>query len=794
MTLLSKYISDNKIDLNVFNDKTKVDGTNEFIFFKFIIKSAIYISSKIDVKFAIYIVRLYDNNEEYINDIINIKGNNSIVTVKLKGKEYKSANNNELEEIWEGNNKKKFYEYYISYPYNDNFLINISEKKIEKEYREIIGKRQEILVKALKPICSYIDKIKFRLRNFKLKGNDKEKFDQQMYAKLYAKPLMIFAPNNDIDKNIIKVDTAYFPAGLKINAIDELIPYYYFSILGVNLFLAAYVSTDQYKNLSLINNDTNKIYQLYAKAESGGSARLNTSIIEYLITGIPIDDEKNNLVDIKKRVLALLNGFKKVITIKPSDRCINCDNDVIVYHGSLNPIHQDNEFKLLAFLSTTVSWSVAESYAKDKGYIYIIRIKKGFPFLHVNDYKNYQILLPIGTHIVVRPKKYNVEGKKIIICDLLSDLSVKNIDDIGNIFGHTPSFPKLKLFDNFTYFKKVSEYKNVNSIKMTVGSSVFHTGEYKGNKYYIKSITKSSNTQRSDRGNYYIIKRIINELLASMIYNFYGLQTLSYNIVINNTNIKNMDNYCLSSKIIDNIDYKLAFDLTNSKKILQGFLVDCILSNWDVKNNNNIGSLNNEIIRTDVGGALVYRGRGDIKVEFYNSFNKPTEHRTFINQESGTNRYFFSKHFDTLKTAKVNSDLLIYDIIKNLDVVGIKTYQPILDLKSDMLGFGLGSQFCEFIDKILDIVITRHIYYFDMYSKKAKISKIIYNKKFYNLKSDKLGDKYFVTKGEKIYLKDIDGLYQYQVTGGTTNEVVESSSISVSPSVFNQIIKDRLKN
>lgn len=57
---------------------------------------------------------------------------------------------------------------------------------------------------------------------------------------------------------------------------------------------------------------------------------------------------------------------------------------------------------------------------------------------------------------------------------------------------------------------------------------------------------------------------------------------------------------------------------------MEHFIVDCIMANWDVFNNNNIGIHNKKVIRTDVGGALYYRGRGDRKYDF--NLDVPTEH------------------------------------------------------------------------------------------------------------------------------------------------------------------------
>jgi hypothetical protein len=254
------------------------------------------------------------------------------------------------------------------------------------------------------------------------------------------------------------------------------------------------------------------------------------------------------------------------------------------------------------------------------------------------------------------------------------------------------------------------------------------------------------------------------------VYQAYDLTTFNYDLVYNDR-YQNRPKYMLGSDKIDKINYDQ--DQSKATELLKGFIVDCILSNWDTYNNNNIGLLDNNSIRTDVGGALAYRGIGDFKLSFFNNL-EPKEHITFIRENPNIQRLFkdipnYNFMFDILKPIQEITGI----IEKIKENPKIKMFMPYYE---------------NFIEKILNTVIARHDYYVKY---KDNVMKEITNTlKDFTQSGGSGGSKQFIIyqgKVRKVYttnkmryiilnktkvsLKEIKGKYKYQKQlGGSPEE------------------------
>ena len=393
-----------------------------------------------------------------------------------------------------------------------------------------------------------------------------------------------------------------------------------------------------------------------------GSKELNISMALYLYENEKINDE------IHARILLLLNEFK-MLTKHPD----LFNESYIVYHGSTQEIHVTNTFATTSFLSTTRVIDVANDYGKT---IYVITIPKRFPVINFQD-NLYQILLPIGTVIKV-DRKVNLDVFQLIYCHVTDDsvdmdpfismfenrcVKENNVtittltDQIKDKTRHTMHTRHTR----HTRHTKVKENQfmasflhEANLVRIILnGSSVFFETQVGDTKYIIKDIIKASNTINVLHSDHQVFKRILNELLAAHIYSrVFKLATFDYTILDKRKDqptLNSLSNYLIVSK-----SEKIRYNLTQAENdsIYKGFLVDCIMGNWDVYNNENVGirEEDGEPVRTDVGGALVFRGRGDEKINFVQG-TIPDEHTIIASQPSfkalniANEKYILALHY-----------------------------------------------------------------------------------------------------------------------------------------------------
>ena len=353
-----------------------------------------------------------------------------------------------------------------------------------------------------------------------------------------------------------------------------------------------------------------------------GSKELNISMALMLFEN---EQPSNAIIS---RILVLLKEFK-MLTQYPD----LYDESYIVYHGTTQKIHSTHTFVTTSFFSTTRSIDTAIDYGND---IYVVTVPKRFPVLNFYDILQ-QILLPIGTVIKIdKTISFPFNAKQLIFCHIMDE--PVNMDPFISIFENPVVNEKNVTISegHKKAYKFMSSFLKGADLVPTVlkGSSVFFETQIGDSKYIIKDIIKASNKIHVLNSDNQVFKRILNELLAAHIYTrVFKLATFDYTILDKRKDqpaLNALSNYLIVSKA-ENIRY----DLKQSEKesIYTGFFVDCILANWDVYNNENVGMKDDVPIRTDVGGALAFRGRGDEKINFIHG-EPPDEHYTIASQPS----------------------------------------------------------------------------------------------------------------------------------------------------------------
>jgi hypothetical protein len=144
----------------------------------------------------------------------------------------------------------------------------------------------------------------------------------------------------------------------------------------------------------------------------------------------------------------------------------------------------------------------------------------------------------------------------------------------------------------------------------------------------IRNYKKKSGPLGSNQGGLYVDKygqeiyvkktkdklRAENEVLASILYRY--LDVPSSTVMFANNDDGN--EYICAKYIHDN-GKEFKYQINNQEyinKLQKNFIIDCWLCNWDVigtEFNNIIIDVNNEPFRIDLGGALLFRARGEAK-------------------------------------------------------------------------------------------------------------------------------------------------------------------------------------
>lgn len=466
---------------------------------------------------------------------------------------------------------------------------------------------------------------------------------------------------------------------------------------------------EDYSSLDCYKDGT--LYSIYGTGPKG-SSDINMSIVEYFYTGIPI------VPDLLRKIKTINDSFI---------RCQKNNPAIKVYHGTNFVFNKT--FKTLAFFSTTTDAQVAKRYGNN---VYEICIPHGFPYIHLKDTSNKQILLPIGTEFKSKGG-FSLEVQPIDeytflqAITRLSDNNIKQRDSIEIRNSARSLSYRQGFYTTVTKKRHSSRPYNVGNSRLR-GSSFIEKVYYEGVQnvtpkksrktydanYVIKSVLKRSD--KLERTQTYAEARVMNEMLASKVYNFYGCKTLDFSLIQKDDKVR----FYLGSRFLKiapitptNLDTALA------KELLDGYLVDCIVSNWDVGNNNNIGIVfdpERRIIRSDIGGSLAYRGIGDFKLDFFRG-TAPTEHVTLMTEPTNKSRAVFLMCIDLLEKNGYTMRKIIdgmFDVVDRTNVDQLDEY-----VREITFIFENDQLILDFENKILQSVKSRHKHYADKTKREA---------------------------------------------------------------------------
>lgn len=432
-----------------------------------------------------------------------------------------------------------------------------------------------------------------------------------------------------------------------------------------------------------------------------GSIDVNVSMMLYML-------EKESIPQIMStRIVYLLEEFKRIQQLGPR----MYDKELVVFHGTTHAIHRSNKFVTTSFFSTTTRYSIARMYAGDiGGVVYIMSIPPRFPWMNLNDTLS-QILLPVGTSIVI-DKTITVKTDRFIFCHV--EERPIDFDMCISLFKNTCNRPIPVVIDHDKTEAEASTlsahdvqgYPGIHIFKTHLpGSSSFYQVRINMVNHVIKDIAKAKVPVQVLKNDHQIFKRVLNEVLASRIYRVFGLRTFDLKILDTKTlgkvpAFQNASNFMISS-VYEQVKTKLLSDEDNAK-IAKGFIVDCIMGNWDAYNNENAGILNQEAIRTDVGGCLAFRGKGDCNIQY--DLNIPPRDHITISAQPSFQKLQLSK---TDIEESINYLRNLKDIEKNLTSVHdefASFLECIVDNDSRI-------RYIRFVQKLCNVVMYRYKWY-----------------------------------------------------------------------------------
>jgi hypothetical protein len=511
-----------------------------------------------------------------------------------------------------------------------------------------------------------------------------------------------------------------------------------------------------------------RVQMVYATLEIGASTRLNNLMIEYLLMGCPLDDETNlGVRNVQARISTIMDEYLAVLSGTERYK-----EDIVVYHGTGTKIHSGKSFKTMAFFSTTVDCSTACKYAGHNGNIYVLKVPWTFPYLNLSD-KLSQILFPVGTEIVVTDETYNIQGMNIFVCEVQNNYTKDVADTLKSMYMCKAQMQLEKPTGKGTLscVKWLSEWVKNNKglvYTNTSGSSVFYSMAKDDSQYYLKTMLKKPLNTKEYPGDFYVCKRAINEYLASIVYQFYGLDTFDLTLIVGGG--KQYGRFALASKEISGIKYYAALEPYKTD-FVESFLVDCIVSNWDVCQNDNLGVFNGKLIRTDIGGALVFRALGSIKIDFLLS-SVPNDHVTMTQSNDIVKRwiswYIYLEGYNKVKEG-------LFKTIEKADIKLLKKDKRLVMLKKDLVSMKINDCVLAFIDQIIDRVIVRHKFYID---NKEQVFRDV-------LQQCGGGSKSTIPKSPQD--KDI------VERDGEEEETPDAGDIMISKNLFDRLVKKRLQ-
>lgn len=414
----------------------------------------------------------------------------------------------------------------------------------------------------------------------------------------------------------------------------------------------------------------------------------------------------------------------------------------VVYHCSRAAMHMSDEFKLTTFIPTTRSIAAALKLGDisrydlrqqrdgsfpdrltNQGYVYVLRVPGGFPFMNL---ANAQIIFPL--HSTVKISKTIVYGTlTYVYCDvepyptshfnMISQLLESQYQD--NVFKYKVKFAG----GGHQLLFEASQIKQVTGKTYSLASSRFFRAKVNTVPYILKLLVPYNPRIAVLKSDNQMFLRILNELLASRIYDeVYGLKTIEFQLLdatqCGNAFAKHdLDGRFMFASKEMKIKYP-SLSTARSKQFaqnaLQGFLVDCIMSNMDIFNNENIGLMtedkgNERVIRTDVGGSLAYRSRGDEKHQFNNE-TTPDDFKIICGQESFGLFVKASRltNLEIRNLVKEYTNSVSYEDIRSKFKTLLKNFKAFLNQLEDE---DTASRYISFTNSIVQKVKRRHKWY-----------------------------------------------------------------------------------
>lgn len=495
------------------------------------------------------------------------------------------------------------------------------------------------------------------------------------------------------------------------------------------------------------------------------------------------------------------------------------------FHGTTAAfdVDKNNTFQTLAFLSTTLDLSIAESYSKSRGlgHIYVIYIPGDFPFvnLHAKGHKysnsKSELLLPFGTKIQVKHEQR--QDKRVYhFCMILSSDNAELLDTMKHVKEGIEFSQVLPDVQDITEYHTLTIDGKKLYIQQTLKGSAYlftDTKSIADSTEVYKTLFKQ-NTPWAFMTDYQVLLHAINEMMAADIYReVFGLATLDYELQRASFS---SDTFVLKSEYQKNLS-----NVTDDTLLLEGYIADCVMINWDIYNNNNCQMLEGQqgqpvVCRVDVGGCMRYRGKGDINHQWRIATN-PMEHIQFLQEQPKLRVALKSnmEQLDTILYRKLDTLNLneLVAIQKNYNDIATENAKLSTTITTDHTNrikhmietnCDIVRQRCEFYMKNKGMIIKSILAEINSHplGGGSKGNFIRYAGRKYKVYINSKKMTYIVVKKRRVYLKSIRSKYRYlsrqpvqTMVGGSPDcpcdEIgMDVPSIAVTPDSFKELMTD----
>ena len=442
---------------------------------------------------------------------------------------------------------------------------------------------------------------------------------------------------------------------------------------------------------------------------TSNSAALNNAIIEYLLTGIPIEKININVniytnIDIVSRCIYLFDSYLTYIKKQPYKK------PVTVYHGSALQIHNsDKKISCMTFLSTTLSKNVALFYAGKKGYVYEITIPPSYPFMNFFD-TLLQILLPARTEMNIHDEKM-IGSATIYKCSITVDNIFAKIRELKDLFesmrklqqtvvkkGKGVFIQSMRLVDlvetgdPYGIYKEPNDDIALNDLKFV--RPKFFIASSHSSSMFVRPIITDDIVDTSNITTLFLMSRAVNEVLTNLIYDFYEIDTVACKIVHDPKMPKH-----LSILLMSRGTKKAKKEQLESFDFNKSFFVDCITWNTQSHLSQNVVDTKNKnkpLMRIQRGNCLAFNGKFKrVNIPFF----------TTSDCHAATQQIYSNS--SPITTNERNRCL---KVVSNKNISTLSEFPSIVQLCNDMETYGIASFIVPFVDIIIKNVQSRHAF------------------------------------------------------------------------------------